>query len=100
MRKFFARDWKVNASLHVGAKGTLREYEQFGDALICIRYRYNKDRTYRLKTVEIVVKEAVLRPEPKETLNETEKAILEEVNRRVADSKRQRQRQRLPAASR
>lgn len=41
-------------SLHVGAKGTLAEYEKYGDDLLCVRYRYNKEKKIRIKTVELI----------------------------------------------
>ncbi|ABQ26639.1 hypothetical protein [Geotalea uraniireducens] len=44
-------EWKVKASLKPGQKGTLKQYEEFGDKLFCVRYRY-KDG-FRIKTVEI-----------------------------------------------
>ena len=46
-------EWKVKASLKPGQKGTLKQYEEFGDKLFCVRYRYNNG--FRIKTVEIVV---------------------------------------------
>ncbi|NTW89058.1 MAG: hypothetical protein HGB26_08070, partial [Desulfobulbaceae bacterium] len=43
--------------LKPGQKGTKRLFEQYGDALLCVRYRYDEKRGIRLKTVEIVVEE-------------------------------------------
>ena len=43
--------------LKAGQKGTQRLTEKYGDALLCVRYRYDKKRGIRLKTVEIVVEE-------------------------------------------
>jgi hypothetical protein len=48
-------DWKTRSSYAVGQKGTLRMYEQYGDTLFCVRYRYNKKKKLRIKTVELVV---------------------------------------------
>lgn len=43
--------------LKPGQKGTKRLVEVYGDALLCVRYRYDEKRGIRLKTVEIVVEE-------------------------------------------
>ena len=37
-----------------GTKGLLKEY---GDQLVCVRYRYDKRRQKRLKTIELIVEE-------------------------------------------
>ena len=37
-----------------GTKGLLREY---GDQLVCVRYRYDKLRGRRLKTIELIIDE-------------------------------------------
>jgi hypothetical protein len=42
-------------SLAVGQKGTAKEYEQYGNLLFCVRYRYNRKKKLRIKTVELVV---------------------------------------------
>jgi hypothetical protein len=36
--------------------------EQFGDKLLCVRYRYDEKRQVRMKTVEIVVEERPCKP--------------------------------------
>ena len=43
------------------SKGLLAQY---GDRLICVRYRYDAKRRRRLKTVELVVAERYLEPPP------------------------------------
>ena len=40
-----------------GQKGTRRLTEKYGDALLCVRYRYDAKHGVRLKTVELVVEE-------------------------------------------
>lgn len=35
----------------------MRLVEKYGDALLCVRYRYDELRDVRLKTVEIIVEE-------------------------------------------
>lgn len=45
--------WKVKCTLVTGQKGTARPYEKYGDKLVCVRYRYDKNG-FRIKTVEII----------------------------------------------
>jgi hypothetical protein len=47
-----------------GLKGTKRLQEQFGDALACVRYRYDENKQKQIKTVEIVVSERDWSPPP------------------------------------
>lgn len=51
------KDMKSYNHLKPGQKGTRRLVEQYGDALLCVRYRYDVKRRVRLKTVEIIVDE-------------------------------------------
>lgn len=46
-----------------GAPGTKRLVERFGDALLCVRYRYDPLRNCRLTTVELIVEERPSKPE-------------------------------------
>ena len=48
------KEWKCKSMVLSGAKGTLKPYQQYGDDLLCVRYRYD-DSGMRIKTVEIVV---------------------------------------------
>jgi hypothetical protein len=48
---------KSYAHLKPGQKGTRRLVEKYGSSLLCVRYRYDKKRGVRLKTVEIIVEE-------------------------------------------
>jgi hypothetical protein len=43
--------------LKPGQKGTQQYVEQYGDALVGVRYRYDKARGLLLKTVELVIEE-------------------------------------------
>jgi hypothetical protein len=47
----------VRLHLKPGQKGTKHLLAQYGDRLICVRYRYDAQRKKRLKTVEILVAE-------------------------------------------
>jgi hypothetical protein len=56
------KDMKTRKHLKPGQMGTKRLVEQFGDALLCVRYRYDEKRGVQLKTVEIVVEEKAAGP--------------------------------------
>jgi hypothetical protein len=51
------KDMKSRKHLKPGQNGTKRLVEQYGDALLCVRYRYDEKRGVHLKTVEIIVEE-------------------------------------------
>ena len=48
---------RVRLHLKPGQKGTKHRLAQYGDRLICVRYRYDAQRKKRLKTVELLVAE-------------------------------------------
>lgn len=48
---------RVGKKLTPGHPGTLRYQRQFGDALVCVRYRIHPETARRYTTVEIVVDE-------------------------------------------
>jgi len=54
-------EMKAYAHLKPGQNGTRRLQEKYGDALLCVRYRYDEVRGVKLKTVEIIVDERPLR---------------------------------------
>ena len=56
------KDMKTRKHLKPGQDGTKRLVEQYGDALICVRYRYDEQRGVQLKTVEIIVEEKPVGP--------------------------------------
>jgi hypothetical protein len=49
---------KTRLTLPAGANGTKRLVERYGDRLICVRYRYDRERRVRMKTVELIEEEA------------------------------------------
>ena len=53
---------EARVTLKPGSKGTKKLTEQFGERLVCVRYRYDVTKKRRLKTVEIVVDEAPWEP--------------------------------------
>lgn len=54
------KDMKAYAHLKPGQNGTLRLQKKYGDALLCVRYRYDEVRRVKLKTVELIVDETPL----------------------------------------
>ena len=48
---------RVRLHLKPGQKGTKQLVAQYGDRLICVRYRYDAQRKKRFKTVELLVAE-------------------------------------------
>jgi hypothetical protein len=46
---------RTRLTLKPGDAGTRKLVEQFGDRLLCVRYRYDEKRQLRLKTAEIIV---------------------------------------------
>ena len=54
------KDMKSRKHLKPGQDGTKRLLEQYGDSLLCVRYRYDEKRGIQLKTAEIIVEEKVV----------------------------------------
>jgi len=54
------KNMKSYCHLKPGQKGTKRLMEQYGDSLICVRYRFDEQRGIRYKTVELIVEEKPL----------------------------------------
>ena len=55
--------FKTGASLRPGQRGTAAELEKYGEDLLCVRYRYDRAKGLRHKTVEIIVSTATVRKE-------------------------------------
>ncbi len=51
--------------LKPGQKGTKALVEKYGDALVCVRYRYDETSRTRLKTVELIIEKKEL-PTPQQ----------------------------------
>jgi len=49
---------KTRVNLKPGQKGTKKLVEQYSDALVCVRYRYDEKTQKQYKTVEIIVSES------------------------------------------
>lgn len=50
--------------LRPGQRGTKRLVAQYGDRLVCVRYRYDAQQHKRYKTIELIVSEADWAPAP------------------------------------
>ena len=48
--------------LKAGQKGTKKLVDQYGDSLVCVRYRYDEASCTRFKTVELIVGKAAWKP--------------------------------------
>ncbi len=48
---------EIKTTLAPGHNGTKQLLKQYGDQLACVRYRYDKARQKRIKTVEIIIDE-------------------------------------------
>jgi hypothetical protein len=48
---------EVKVTLKPGQNGTKRLVEHYGDQLICVRYRYDKLKRKRYKTIELIIDE-------------------------------------------
>jgi len=55
---------KTRLILKPGQKGTKRLTETYGDALICVRFRYDEETRQRLKTVELIIDKCEWVPPP------------------------------------
>lgn len=49
---------RIRSILKPGQRGTKRLVEQYGEALLCVRYRYDEASGKRLKTIELVIEES------------------------------------------
>ena len=54
---------RTRLHLKPGQRGTKKLAKEYGDRLLCVLYRYDEERSRRLKTVELVVEETPWRPE-------------------------------------
>lgn len=55
---------RVKLKLNPGDKGAKKLSAEYGDRLVCVRYRYDKAAAKRYKTVELVVEEIPWTPPP------------------------------------
>ena len=55
---------KTRLILKSGQRGTKNLVEKYGDALFCVRFRYDAELQQRLKTVELIVERSEWTPPP------------------------------------
>lgn len=55
---------KTRTKVNPGQKGTKKLMSEYGDALVCVRYRYDVKKRKQFKTVEIIVDERDWVPPP------------------------------------
>jgi hypothetical protein len=53
---------RVRLNIKPGRSGTKKLVAEYGERLICVRYRYDEKRKKRLKTVELIVEETDWEP--------------------------------------
>jgi len=53
---------QIRSTVHPGQRGAKKLLTQYGDRLVCVRYRYDEQRQKRWKTVELIVEEAPWAP--------------------------------------
>ena len=56
---------RTKSTLLPGDRGARQLYEQYGEQLVCVRYRYDEQQQRRLKTVELIIKEYDWKPQEK-----------------------------------
>ena len=53
---------RIGLSLKPGQGGTKRLLAEYGERLVCVRYRYDKKQGKRFKTVELIIEESAWTP--------------------------------------
>ena len=61
---------RIRLTLHPGQNGAKQLRAQYGDRLVCVRYRYDEHQQKRFKTVELIVEEREWRPNGAPGVNE------------------------------
>jgi len=56
----------IRRKLHPGEPGTRKLFAEYGEKLVCVRYRYNAENKRRIKTIELVIAEAPWEPIPRQ----------------------------------
>ena len=66
---------RTRLHLKPGQRGTKQLLAQYGDRLVCVRYRYDAQRRKRFKTVETIVAERAWDPPAPRLANDTPVAV-------------------------
>ena len=48
---------RIGLNIKAGRSGTKKLVAQYGERLVCVRYRYDEKRKKRFKTVELIIEE-------------------------------------------
>lgn len=67
---------RTRVKLLPGQKGTKSLQKQYGDALVCVRYRYDEKNRRQFKTIEIIVSEKEWAPPARPAAQYPESAIV------------------------
>ena len=54
---------RIGRRLEAGKPGTKKLLEEYGDRLICVRYRYDPEKKIKYKTIEIILDKGFWDPE-------------------------------------
>lgn len=66
-----------------GERGTQRLVDQYGERLVCVRYRYDPQKLKRYKTVELIIAEESWIPEPAARVDDAPSAVKHRYTPRV-----------------
>jgi hypothetical protein len=53
---------QIRSTVRPGQRGAKKLLAQYGDQLVCVRYRYDEQRQKRVKTVELIIEEEAWTP--------------------------------------
>jgi len=62
---------KTRLTLKPGQHGTKALMKKYGDALVCVRFRYDPEKGQRFKTVELIIGQSDWTPPPVRFSNDT-----------------------------
>ncbi len=52
------RSLQTRKTLLPGKPGTMKLVEQYGDDLVCVRYRYDAEQHLKFKTIEVIIEQS------------------------------------------
>ena len=62
---------RTSTTVQPGQRGAKKFVAQYGDRLVCVRYRYDEQRKKRFKTIALIVEEWVWIPLPPQKARES-----------------------------
>ncbi|MGH7960735.1 MAG: hypothetical protein ACRERD_02775, partial [Candidatus Binatia bacterium] len=60
----------IRSTMQPGQRGAKKLSSQYGERLVCVRYRYDEQQKKRFKTVELFVEECAWEPPARRRLSE------------------------------